>query len=135
MHSGFLKYWFNSRSSYAYILIYVLIVLDIFQQVREAIAVSLSVLCSNIRLHAYVNKDYSFEAGKNNMNLNNADSWDKLLQERASELVVAIQNANPSDNMENLAETNTLSGSDSNSPDDVQWMETVINNDFFILLF
>ncbi|KAM0029418.1 putative armadillo-like helical, proteasome activator complex subunit 4 domain-containing protein [Helianthus debilis subsp. tardiflorus] len=97
--------------------------------VREAIAIALSVLCSNIRLHVSIAKDSSFESGKNIINGKNTDSWDRLLQERASELVVAIQNANPSDSLENLAETNALSGSDSStsSPDDVQWMETLFH--------
>ena len=57
-------------------------------------------------------------------------SWDQVLQNRASELVVAIQNANPADNLENLSETNMTSGSDSNSSDDVQWMETVLISEF-----
>lgn len=89
---------------------------------REAIAIALSVLCSNIRLHASFNVDY-YEKG-NMGNGKHGDSWDQVLQKRATELVVSIQNANPSDNLEKLSETNTLS--DSNSPDDVQWMETVI---------
>lgn len=82
-------------------------------------------LCSNIRLHESINKDYSLENGKNIVTGKHGDSWDRYLPERASELVVAIQNANPADNLENLAETSTSSGSKSNSPDDVQWMETV----------
>ncbi|XP_024959219.1 proteasome activator subunit 4 isoform X3 [Cynara cardunculus var. scolymus] len=92
--------------------------------VREAIAIALSVLCSNIRLHASFNTP---EEGNSMINGKHGKSWDQLLQERASELVVAIQNANPSDNLENLAEMNALSGSDSNSPDDVQWMETLFH--------
>ncbi|KAI7731194.1 hypothetical protein M8C21_030265 [Ambrosia artemisiifolia] len=95
--------------------------------VREAIAIALSVLCSNIRLHAFINKDYSYENGKQTIIGKHADSWDQLLPQKASELVVAIQNANPSDNLDNLAETNTLSGSDNNSSDDVQWMETLFH--------
>ncbi|KAJ0715844.1 putative armadillo-like helical, proteasome activator complex subunit 4 domain-containing protein [Helianthus annuus] len=95
--------------------------------VREAIATALSVLCSNIRLHASVNKDYSIENAKHSIIGKHADSWDQLLVNKASELVVAIQNANPSDNMDNLADTNTLLGSDSNSTDDVQWMETLFH--------
>ncbi|PWA43841.1 proteasome activating protein [Artemisia annua] len=93
--------------------------------VREAIAIALSVLCSNIRLHASFNKDY--ENGKNMVNGKHGISWDQVLQNRASELVVAIQNANPADNLENLSETNMTSGSDSNSSDDVQWMETLFH--------
>nr|XP_043630941.1 proteasome activator subunit 4 [Erigeron canadensis] len=95
--------------------------------VREAIAIALSVLCSNIRLHESVNKDSSPENGKNLVNGKHGDGWNQYLQERASELVVSIQNANPSDNSESLAETNTVSGSDSNSTDDVQWMETLFH--------
>ncbi|GJX86577.1 proteasome activator subunit 4 [Tanacetum coccineum] len=93
--------------------------------VREAIAIALSVLCSNIRLHASFNTDY--ENGKNMVNGKHGISWDQVLQNRASELVVAIQNANPADNLENLSETNMTSGSDSNSSDDVQWMETLFH--------
>ncbi|KVI02356.1 Armadillo-like helical [Cynara cardunculus var. scolymus] len=74
---------------------------------------------SEIQLHHKLLQDM--------INGKHGKSWDQLLQERASELVVAIQNANPSDNLENLAEMNALSGSDSNSPDDVQWMETLFH--------
>lgn len=92
--------------------------------VREAIAIALSVLCSNIRLHASFNPDY--KKGKL-VNGKSGGSWDIILQERATELVVSIQNANPSDNLEKLSDTNATSGSDSNSPDDVQWMETLFH--------
>ncbi|XP_071733720.1 proteasome activator subunit 4 [Rutidosis leptorrhynchoides] len=95
--------------------------------VREAIAIALSVLCSNIRLHESINKDYLIENGKNIVTGKHGDNWNLYLPERASEVVVAIQNANPSENLENLAETSTVSGSDSNSSDDVQWMETLFH--------
>lgn len=89
-------------------------------------------MCSNIRLHESINKDYSPENEKNTVNGKHGGSWDQFLPERASELVVAIQNANPSDNLENLAEINTVSGSDNNLPDDVQWMETVVINGLIV---
>lgn len=90
-------------------------------QVRESIGVTLSVLCSNLRLHANFS-DSNLHEG----NLK-AGSWDKFLVERASELVANIQHASLSDNMEIAEGTSSEKGfSSGDSLDDVKWMETVL---------
>lgn len=104
-------------------------------QVRESIGVTLSVLCSNLRLHASFNHNNLHENGDTVTDEElETGNWDKILSERASELVVTIQNANLSDNLENHSDTNTVSvGSDGNSQDDVQWMETVVILELFLI--
>lgn len=90
-------------------------------QVRESIGVALSVLCSNLRLHANFADSNLHEEG----NLK-AGSWDRFLVERASELVANIQHASQSDNMEMAEGTSSEKGFLSgDSLDDVKWMETV----------
>ncbi|XP_057472456.1 proteasome activator subunit 4-like isoform X2 [Actinidia eriantha] len=94
-------------------------------QVREAIGVTLSVTCSNIRLHTtftnyhlYGGDDYIVEER----------SWDQFLIERASELVMSIQNASQSDKMEIPTErTPDIGLVNGDSQDDVKWMETLFH--------
>lgn len=95
-------------------------------QVRESIGVTLSVLCSNIRLNASFTGNNSHEEG--NVDVGGkveGRSWDGFLVERASELVVNIQNASQSDNME-IATDASSDLSNGNCQDDVKWMETVL---------
>lgn len=91
-------------------------------QVRESIGITLSVLCSNLRLHANFTNSNLQEDG----NLN-AGSWDKFLVERASELVANIQHALQADNME-IADGNGHANGFPNggAQDDMKWMETVL---------
>lgn len=98
------------------------------EQVREAIGVTLSVLCSNIQLYASLDSDHSREGGNSDVNYHRKEgSWVQFLIERASELVVTIQNTSQSDNSEILTDarhqSRYLSG---DSKDDVKWMETVL---------
>ncbi|KAL5803775.1 hypothetical protein ACOSQ3_030575 [Xanthoceras sorbifolium] len=98
-------------------------------QVREAIGVTLSVLCSNIRLHMSFSVDHSHE-GKNSDIDNHLkeQSWVRSLTERASEAVLNIQNNSHSDSMEISAETSTQNGYlNGDSQDDVKWMETLFH--------
>lgn len=54
------------------------------------------------------------------------ENWVQLLTERASELVVNIQNASLSDILEASADADTPNGyQNGDSQDDVKWMETV----------
>lgn len=91
-------------------------------QVRESIGVTLSVLCSNLRLHAHFADFNLHEDG----NLR-AGSWDKLLVERASEVVANIQHASQSDNMVIAEGSSSEKGfSSSDLPNAMKWMETVL---------
>ncbi|GLT53719.1 hypothetical protein SLA2020_269720 [Shorea laevis] len=96
-------------------------------QVREAIGVTLSVLCSNIRLYASSDPDQSHEGGNSNVNYQLKEgSWVKFLIERASDLVMNIQNK--SDNLETPPDaTDQNEHLKGDSKDDVKWMETLFH--------
>ncbi|MED6148307.1 hypothetical protein PIB30_051930 [Stylosanthes scabra] len=98
-------------------------------QVREALGVSLSVLCSNIRL--YHSTHHSNTSSTDDTPMKD-ESWVQLLTERAAEAVVNIQNAGPSDKVTNNSiDARSQNGHiDSDSQDDVKWMETLL---FFII--
>lgn len=105
-------------------------------QVREAIGVTLSVLCSNIRLHMSYCDSHSHEGCNNDVaNHLKEQSWVRVLTERASEAVLNIQNSSHSDGMDiNSVETSTQNGHlNGVSVDDVKWMETVLVFDWFLL--
>ncbi|XP_042519744.1 proteasome activator subunit 4 isoform X2 [Macadamia integrifolia] len=98
-------------------------------QVREAIGVALSVLCSNIRLRESFTPLHTQEEAQNNVdNSSRRESWHKLLTERASEVAVNIQNASQFDNLENSAEITSENGiSNDDSWEDIKWMETMFH--------
>ncbi|KAE9456561.1 hypothetical protein C3L33_11484, partial [Rhododendron williamsianum] len=94
-------------------------------QVREAIGVTLSVLCSNIRLHTTFTSNHSH--GGDGFKIEER-SWDQFLVERASELVISIQNASQSDKMEIQKDKSPDNGLvNGESQDDVKWMETLFH--------
>lgn len=96
-------------------------------QVREAIGVTLSVLCSNIQLYASVSHDHLHEGEGIDLDSQlKQRSWIQFLKERASEAVINIQHSSQSDSLEtkrNTSQNGHLSG---DSQDDVKWMETVL---------
>ncbi|XP_077217554.1 proteasome activating protein 200 isoform X2 [Tasmannia lanceolata] len=98
-------------------------------QVREAIGVALSVLCSNIRLFASFTPAHSHERMESYAcDLLKMGSWDRHLTERASELAVNIQCVNLSDSLESpegLNRENCFSNDE--SQEDVRWMETMFH--------
>uniref|UniRef100_A0A5B7B961 Putative proteasome activator subunit 4 n=2 Tax=Davidia involucrata TaxID=16924 RepID=A0A5B7B961_DAVIN len=98
-------------------------------QVREAIGVTLSILCSNIRLYISFGHNHSHEGGNIDVDKElEGRSWDQFLIERASELVMSIQNTSQSDNMEIPTDTSPDNGIvNGNSRDDVKWMETLFH--------
>ncbi|XP_043688244.1 proteasome activator subunit 4 [Telopea speciosissima] len=98
-------------------------------QVREAIGVALSVLCSNIRLCESFTPLQTHEEAKNNVdNSPKRESWHKLLTEKASEVAVNIQNASQFDNLENSIEITYENGiSNDDSWEDIKWMETMFH--------
>lgn len=91
---------------------------------RHALGVTLSILCSNIRLY---NSSHHDER-QNNIDILFKDaSWVQNLTERATEAVVNIQNATQSDKAMSTVDTNLENGhSDGDSQDDVKSMETVL---------
>lgn len=112
--------------------IYVLTI-SVCGQVREAIGVTLSVVCSNIRLYESFDLDRSHEsASKGFGNQFNGRSWVLVLKERASEVVMNIQNTTQSDNLETPALINPENGHlNGDSQADVKWMETVLISELF----
>jgi proteasome activator subunit 4 len=98
-------------------------------QVRETIGVTLSVLCSNIRLYAlsdHHHRHHSREGGKNDVNNQLMESCIKILREQSSQVLMNIQNASHCVSLESSRDSNApdayLNG---DSQDDVKWMETV----------
>nr|XP_009762109.1 PREDICTED: proteasome activator subunit 4 isoform X1 [Nicotiana sylvestris] len=98
-------------------------------QVRESVGVTLSVLCSNIRLHVSHNQVHPQEVGTSNVHRKvEAGNWDHYLVERASELVVKIQSFSQSDTLDVQTDRIPDSGvSSEQSHDDVKWMETLFH--------
>ncbi|KAM3223043.1 proteasome activator subunit 4 [Capsicum annuum] len=98
-------------------------------QVRESIGVTLSVLCSNIRLQGSCNLVHPHEVGTSSVHRKvEAGNWDHYLVERASELVVKIQNFSQSDTLDVQTDRISDNGvSSEQSHDDVKWMETLFH--------
>ncbi|CAN0922936.1 Proteasome activator subunit 4 [Linum grandiflorum] len=90
-------------------------------QVREAVGINLSILCSNVRLHS---SNSVQEADHDNDIPLKMENWAVLLTERASEMVTSIQNTSPSDLGTASSENVTLNG---DIRDDVKWMETLFH--------
>lgn len=101
-------------------------------QVREALGVTLSVLCSNIRLYHSSHRDNVGDERTNDAdNLMKDESWVHCLTERAAEAVVNIHIASQSDKAVNTIDTNSQNGHlDGDSQDDMKWMETLL---YFII--
>ncbi|XP_020110072.1 proteasome activator subunit 4 [Ananas comosus] len=99
-------------------------------QVREAVGVMLSVLCSNMRLFATSGLDhlskgtvgdaYMFEPPQK-------ENWAKILTERASELSINIQNANLSDRMQSADSAHENGFTNAEAEADVKRMETLFH--------
>ncbi|XP_073268690.1 proteasome activator subunit 4 isoform X1 [Populus alba] len=97
-------------------------------QVREAIGVTLSVLCSNIRLHLSSAHDYSCEEASEIDNQLKEEKWVLILTHRATDVVTNIQNTSPADNLEIAGHTAFQNGSlNGDAQDDVKWMETLFH--------
>lgn len=98
-------------------------------QVREAIGVTLSVLCSNIRLYRSFAHNYSHEGLDSDVvNQVKGESWVQFLTEQALDLVMNIQKTSQSDNLEIPTDSIPENGlSNGNSQDDIKWMETLFH--------
>lgn len=91
------------------------------RQVREVIGITLSVLCSNLRLSATFGQTHSINYGDSRMvESPQRDDWATVLTDRASELAMNIQS------MESLADMADENGSiNMEAQADVRRMETV----------
>lgn len=100
---------------------------------REAIGVTLSVLCSNLRLYATCGSDHLNEVGASTSDISAAGSWEQYLVKQASELVTKIQNVSASESLDIPSEKISENGmSSEHSKDDIRWMETV---SLYLILF
>ncbi|CAA0832493.1 proteasome activating protein 200 [Striga hermonthica] len=96
-------------------------------QVREAIGVTLSVLCSNLRLCASFGNEH-LNAGVPSGSDVKAAGWDQYLVQRATELVRKIQNVSASETLDMSTDNITQNGmSTGNTKDDIRWMETLFH--------
>lgn len=107
------------------------------QQVREALGVTLSVLCSNIRLYHSSHHDNACDERNNNVDyLMKDESWVQFLTERSAEAVANIQIASQSDKAVNPIDTSSQNGHlDGDSQDDMKWMETVLMETYSLMVF
>lgn len=97
-------------------------------QVRQVLGITLTILCSNVRLYHKSHHDSANDERQSNADNYLKDaSWVQSLIGRAAEAVVNIQNATQSDKGANSMEINLENGRpDGDSQDDIKWMETVI---------
>ncbi|PIA58294.1 hypothetical protein AQUCO_00500316v1 [Aquilegia coerulea] len=98
-------------------------------QVREAIGVSLSVLCSNIRLHESFPHDRSDEGSDPEVGgAPGRGRWEQILTERACELAQNIQSTSYLENSEIQADKAAKNGfSTDETQEDIKWMETIFH--------
>lgn len=112
-------YTFNFSGIGAFLIVYLHLFIE---QVREAIGVTLSVLCSNLRLYASCCNGQLHEG----RDIDDVGCWDQYLVKRASELVPKIQSVSASETLEIPTEEISENGASSDhSKDDIRWMETV----------
>ena len=95
---------------------------------REGLGVTLSVLCSNIRLYRLSQDNNSYDGRNSNIDSFLKDeNWVQFLTERAVKAVVNIQNATQYDKVVNAMDTSPQNGHlSSDSQDDIKWTETVL---------
>ncbi|KAB1215015.1 Proteasome activator subunit 4 [Morella rubra] len=97
-------------------------------QVRETIGVTLSVLCSNIRLYVLSGHHLSHDGANNDLNNQLMEDSIQILTKRTAQVLMNIQNTSLCANMETSMDISApdvhLKG---DSQDDVKWMETVFH--------
>ncbi|KAK9734977.1 hypothetical protein RND81_04G175200 [Saponaria officinalis] len=95
-------------------------------QVREAVGVTLCVLCSNVELHRSFDYSHTDEKGNSHMREEIESGWSQLLSEQAAERVTRIQRTTHFDHVETEAGVALENGTTSDS-DDVKWLETLLH--------
>lgn len=94
---------------------------------REAIGVTLCVVCSNIQLYASFDHDHSHEGENRDIDGQLKEkNWVQFLVERASEVVLNIQQTNQSDSLGSKMNIYQNGHQNGDSQEDVKWMETVL---------
>ncbi|KAL2944992.1 Proteasome activator subunit 4 [Bienertia sinuspersici] len=98
-------------------------------QVREAVGVTLCVICSNVQLHGLSASSYPDQRRNNGVGDEIfGGSWSRLLSDQATERAIRIQKTSHSDHID--AEADVVLGIKRDSEEDLKWMETVMN--FFL---
>lgn len=129
LHSASISFNHSHGQSFSYKYIYIYV-----RQVREAVGVILSVLCSNMWLFATSGLDHLSEGTVGDAYMfepPQKKNWAKSLTERASELSINIQNANLSDRMQSADSAHENGFTNAEAEADVKRMETVLH----LLLF
>ncbi|XP_021740798.1 proteasome activator subunit 4-like [Chenopodium quinoa] len=97
-------------------------------QVREAVGVTLCVLCSNVQLHKLFASYGSAQRGSSGMEDDLfGGSWNQLLSDQATERAIRIQKTTHSDHMDSKEVVVPENGITNDSDEDVKWMETLFH--------
>ncbi|KAG0467335.1 hypothetical protein HPP92_018915 [Vanilla planifolia] len=98
-------------------------------QVREAIGVTLSVLCSNLRLFA-MHACKGFHRHDENVIMKSLqnDNWAKMLTERAYECAINIQSSSQFESLETLSDMSENGFANTESKTDIRRMETLFHS-------
>ncbi|KNA18101.1 hypothetical protein SOVF_073840 isoform A [Spinacia oleracea] len=97
-------------------------------QVREAVGVTLCVLCSNVQLHKLFASSYSDQRGSGGVGDEFfGGSWSQLLSDQATERAIKIQNTTHSDHMDAGEDVVPENGITNDSEEDLKWMETLFH--------
>ncbi|XP_074292973.1 proteasome activator subunit 4-like isoform X2 [Silene latifolia] len=95
-------------------------------QVREAVGVTLCVLCSNVELHRSFQYSHTDEMVSSGTSDELEIHWSQLLSEQAAERITRIQKTAHLDSVEAQTEGALENGTTSDS-DDVKWLETLLH--------
>jgi proteasome activator subunit 4 len=97
------------------------------EQVREAIGVTLSVICSNMRLFkgSELLREATGDTVMSEATASTYENWAKLITEKACQLSSNIQNTNKSNKMDSMLESAQGTGFNDTETEDGKTMETV----------
>ncbi|PKA50502.1 hypothetical protein AXF42_Ash013716 [Apostasia shenzhenica] len=96
-------------------------------QVREAIGVALSVLCSNLRLFMMYSSKHPQRVGDNVLMKLRAEEWVKVLMERASESAINIQSSSQLDGFETSSDFHENGFANTEAKTDIRRLETMFH--------
>lgn len=96
-------------------------------QVRESIGVSLTVLCSNVRLYESFIHEYSDNELKLKDDMHGRGRWDEIFTGRACELAQNIQKTGYTENLDIQSDKMLENVSTDEIQEDVKWMETMFH--------
>ncbi|VFQ82480.1 unnamed protein product [Cuscuta campestris] len=97
-------------------------------QVRESVGLTLSVLCSNIRLNELSNQVQPHEVQISGLHQNKKSCWDQYLMDEGLKIASNIQKPSQLNVYDISTNKASLNGaSNDNSQDDAKWMETLFH--------